>query len=220
MTTKSNKRGIKGIFGALFLVVCTGVLISAQDKKVDEGLEIGQEMPLASSKMMGSDGSNYTLDGLKGENGLIVVFSCNTCPFVVGSDNFPGWESQYNALHEKAKSAKMGMVLVNSNAGKRADVDSQAEMKTHAESLGYTMPYVIDADAQFADAVGAKTTPHVYVFDNSNKLIYKGSIDNSWDTQKTALATYLMDAMDAISTGREITNNNTTPRGCSIKRNK
>lgn len=220
MTTKSNKRGIKGIFAALFLVACTGILISAQDKVADEGLEIGGEMPLANTKMLGSDGSNNTLANLKGENGLIVVFSCNTCPFVVGSDNFAGWEGQYNAIHEKAKSAKMGMVLVNSNAGKRADVDSQEAMKTHAESLGYTMPYLIDTDAQFADAVGAKTTPHVYVFDSNSKLIYKGSIDNSWDTQKIALETYLLDAMDAISTGVAITQNNTTPRGCSIKRNK
>ena len=57
------------------------------------------------------------------ENGVIVVFSCNTCPFVVGSSYFPGWENQYNALHSLAQNNDLGFVLINSNEAKRDGVD-------------------------------------------------------------------------------------------------
>ncbi len=220
MSTKSNPLFIKGSFPLLFLALSAIILIAAQRDQVASGLQIGDKMPLESTPMTSSSGTVHTLKELKGENGIVVVFSCNTCPFVVGSDNFAGWEGQYNALHEKAKAANMEMVLVNSNAAKRGDVDSREAMKKHAESLGYTMPYLIDANAALADAMGAKTTPHVYVFDKENTLIYMGSIDNSWDTQKTESEQYLIDVIDAVAAGNEISINSTTPRGCSIKRNK
>lgn len=202
------------------LLVASSLLLMGAKNKDDEGLKIGSKMPQPTKKMMGADGSEYSLAELMGENGLVVIFSCNTCPFVVGSDNFEGWEKQYNDLHQKAKTAKMGLVLVNSNEAKRAGDDSLEAMKSHSELAGYTMPYVVDKDAKLADAMGAKTTPHVFVYSGSTKLIYKGSIDNSWDTKKEKLETFLIDAMNAVSEGKEITNNSTTPRGCSIKRTK
>jgi len=215
----SKMKFTKSTIAFVFIASIALVLTSSQRGKVDDGLKIGNKMPLPTESMVGSDGENYTLADLKGEKGLIVVFSCNTCPFVVGSESFAGWEGQYNSLYAKALENDMEMVLVNSNAAKRDGVDSQEEMRTHAESLGYTMPYVIDKDAKFADAVGAKTTPHVYVFDAASKLIYKGSIDNNWDTKKEKLETYLIDVMDAVGAGNKVSNESTTPRGCSIKRN-
>ena len=68
--------------------------------------------------------SSSSLKDIKKENGLIVIFSCNTCPFVVGTEDFPGWENQYNPLYNMALKANIGFVLVNSNQGKRAGVDS------------------------------------------------------------------------------------------------
>lgn len=216
----SKMKFAKSSIAFVFIASIALFLSSYQSEKGDEGLKIGNKMPFPTESMKGSDGESYTLADLKGENGLIVVFSCNTCPFVVGSESFPGWEVQYNDLYAKAQENNLGMVLVNSNAANRDGVDSQEKMRLHAEELGYSMPYVIDEDAKLADAVGAKTTPHVYVFNGANKLIYKGSIDNSWDTKKEKLETYLIDVMDAISAGESIPNESTTPRGCSIKRNK
>lgn len=220
MNTISKMKLTKASIVTFSLLALALIFTSAQSGKGDDGLKIGKKMPLSAESMDAADGESYTLDDLMGENGLIVVFSCNTCPFVVGSDNFPGWEGQYNEINAKATENKMGMVLINSNAAKREGVDSKEEMKAHAEAQGYEMPYLVDVNAQLADAMGAKTTPHVYVFGSDSKLIYKGSIDNSWDTKSEELETYLIDVIDAVAAGNTIKNNSTTPRGCSIKRSK
>ncbi|MDB3906982.1 redoxin family protein [Crocinitomicaceae bacterium] len=221
MKTKSKMNRVKGV-GALLLAGAFAFGLSSvqSSKPGDDELKIGKKMPLGAYEMIGSDDATYTLNELKKENGLIVVFSCNTCPFVVGSDNFDGWEGQYNSIYKKAKANKIGMVLVNSNVAKREGDDSKSAMADHKSDLGYTMPYVIDKDAKLADALGAKTTPHVYMFDGRGKLVFKGSIDNSWDTKRENLETYLFDAIAAVGSGDEIPITSSTPRGCSIKRAK
>jgi hypothetical protein len=221
MKTKSKMNRVKGI-GALLLAGAFAFGLSSlqSTKSEEDGLAIGKKMPLMNYEMIGSDDATHTLMDLKEENGLIVVFSCNTCPFVVGSSSFEGWEGQYNDIYEKAQANNIGMVLVNSNVAKREGDDSKEEMAKHKKELGYEMPYVIDKDAKLADAMGAKTTPHVYMFNGSGKLVFKGSIDNSWDTKRESLETYLYDAIAAVGNGTEIPVTSTTPRGCSIKRAK
>lgn len=191
---------------------------SSQLKKGAKDLKIGKKAPLSSVDMIGADGETYNLNNLKQENGLIVIFSCNTCPFVVGNDNFEGWEGQYNSIHESAKKNKMGMVLINSNEAKRSGVDSKEEMKKHSDEMNYTMPYVVDKDSKLANAFGAKTTPHVFVFDKDKKLVYRGAIDNSVETEKTDLDTYLYNAIGNLIAGKTIETHTTPPRGCGIKR--
>ncbi len=154
----------------------------------------------------------------KKEKGLVVVFSCNTCPFVVGTPDFPGWERQYNDLFDKASKMNIGFVLVNSNEGKRAKDDSSEEMKKHADEKGYNMPYLLDVNSDFANSLEAKTTPHVYLFNEDLKLVYSGSIDNIWDNKRTEDIPYLVNAMNALSQGKKIKPAATPPKGCSIKR--
>lgn len=191
---------------------------SSQVKEGSKELKIGKKTPLSTMTLEGVDGTDYNLEKLSGENGLVVIFSCNTCPFVVGSDNFAGWEEQYNEIHKITKKNKMGLVLINSNEAKRSGVDSKEEMKKHANAEKYTMPYVVDKDSKMADAFGAKTTPHAYIFDKDKKLVYKGSIDNSWDTKKTQLDMYLYNAINNLTAGNAVEEASTSPRGCSIKR--
>jgi len=182
------------------------------------GFKNGQKAPLTEEQMVNTDKTLHSLSSLKQENGLLVVFSCNTCPFVVGNDNFPGWERTYNDLHKQAQAAKMGMVLINSNAAKRGDEDSFEAMQQHARDKGYTMPYLVDADAKLANAFDAKTTPHVYLLDKDMKLVYQGSIDNTWDPKRTADTPYLSHAITSLAKGEKIQEDVTPPRGCSIKR--
>lgn len=184
----------------------------------EQELKFGKKIPLTNKKLMNIDNSMLSLDELKQENGLIIIFSCNTCPFVVGNDDFEGWEKQYNDLYEKAKSSGVGMVLLNSNEAKREGDDSLDEMKIHARKMGYKMPYLVDTDSELANAYGAKTTPHVFVVNAENELIYRGSIDNLWDTKRTALEPYLYNVIEHLSTTAGLNNNDTPPRGCSIKR--
>ena len=102
----------------------------------------------------------------QGENGLLVVFSCNTCPFVVA------WEDRYNEIATMSGSAGVNMVLLNSNEAYRGAEDSPVNMRHHANDLNYSMPYLIDKEHKVADALAAKTTPHVFLFDKDLKLVY------------------------------------------------
>lgn len=201
------------VFLPTFILLTTSIISADADD-----LKIGKKLPLSSEKMIGTDGKKYSLDELSAENGIILIFSCNTCPFVVGRDNFEGWEMQYNDLAELAKTKGIGFVLINSNEGKRDGVDSLEKMKEHAKVANYTMPYLMDTNNKLADACGAKTTPHVFMFDAQNKLVYKGSIDNSWDTKRTSLEKYLVTAIEAQAQKKKLETNSTHPRGCSIKR--
>lgn len=176
-------------------------------------LEIGEKAPLAEIKMQDVSGKNFSLNDLKKENGLLVIFSCNTCPFVLG------WENEYPDLGKLTSKNKIGMVLVNSNEGKRKDEDSFEAMKVHYEEAGYNTPYVMDSKHKLADAFGGKTTPHVYLFDAEMKLVYRGAINDKYENkEKKATKLYLEDAIKQLVQGEEIEIPVTIERGCSIKR--
>ncbi|MGV3630059.1 MAG: thioredoxin family protein [Bacteroidota bacterium] len=201
-------------------ITCALVTLFAFTFKKEKEFNIGDKAPLTEYKMQSTEGKELSLNSAKGKNGILVVFSCNTCPFVVGSDNFPGWEKQYNELYKTAKDAGMQMILVNSNEAKREGDDSYENMQKHAKELGYTMPYVVDKNSGLANAFGAKTTPHIFLLNADLELIYKGSIDNSWDNNRTETIPYLAAAIKEVKEAKTITTNVTEPRGCSIKRTK
>ena len=176
-------------------------------------LEIGSKAPLTDVKMKDISGKMLSLEDLKKENGLLVIFSCNTCPFVLG------WEDQYPELGKHTAKNEIGMVLINSNEGKRKDDDSLEAMKKHFKEAGYNTPYVIDENHKLADAFGAKTTPHVYLFDRDMKLVYRGAINDKYENKEaTATKFYLNNAIEQLVKGQKIDNPTTQERGCSIKR--
>lgn len=186
---------------------------------VSDELAIGASMPLSDHVMMNVDGGKFTLNGHNGDQGLLVIFSCNTCPFVVGNgEKSEGWEGRYNALNEAANAAGINMVLVNSNEAKREGDDSFRAMQKHAEIAAYTMPYVVDAGHQVADAFGARKTPHVYLFDAEGRLMYRGAIDDNVRTAKKVTENYLLDAIEAVGNGQKAELAETPALGCSIKR--
>lgn len=201
----------------LFILLPTFLMSLTSSDKV-KTLKIGKKMPCSTIEMMGTDGTTHTLRSLSKEKGLVVVFSCNTCPFVVGSTTFAGWEKDYNVLSQKANNAGLGFVLINSNETKRPGDDSMEAMITRSKDQDYLMPYLLDIDSKVADAFGAKTTPHVFVFDSSEQLIYRGSIDNTWDNQRSGDIFYLDNLLSSITGHTEIQDKDTPPRGCSIKR--
>ena len=205
----------KVILGIILLLICAPAF---GQEESGMKLEIGMKAPLTQRRLLDLNNEYTSLKEEKKENGLIVVFSCNTCPFVVGSDKFEGWEKDYNDLAMLAAKHAIGFILVNSNEAKRDGDDSQKEMIAHAAELGYMMPYLIDGNSTLANAFVAKTTPHVFMFDGTMKLNYKGSIDNSWDSKKEVLIPYLQRAILQSIQGLEISYPETAPKGCSIKR--
>lgn len=176
-------------------------------------LSIGEQAPMTDYKMKGIDGEDYSLNSLKQSMGLVVVFSCNTCPFV------KAWEDRYPKLAELANNKEIGFVLVNSNEAKRKGDDSMEEMQAHAEEMGYSnVPYVVDENAQLANAFGGKTTPHVFMFNAKMELVYEGAIDDNFKDASAVKNKYLENAIHNIATGKEINPKNTKAMGCSIKR--
>lgn len=205
-----------------FLMAAVVAVVASSFILIDteESLAIGAKAPKSDLKMMGIDDAGHTLQSLSGENGLLVVFSCNTCPFVVGrGDKTEGWEGRYAGLKAKCDENKTGMVLINSNEAKRDAGDSMEDMKMRAKEQGFTdIPYVLDPSHVVADAFGARTTPHIFLFDSDMSLVYKGAIDDNVDDASAAKEHWLANAILANATGKEIDPNSTRPVGCSIKR--
>ncbi len=192
------------------ILLLTTAFVSKSDAS---GIKIGDAIPMASVKMESTKKDQVTLNDIKGENGLLVVFSCNTCPFVLA------WEDRYNETFAIAKRNKIGMVLVNSNEAKRSGDDSMAAMIAHAREQGYKMPYVVDANHQLADAFGAKTTPHVFLFNKDGKLAYTGAIDDNGKDKSAVKEAYLAKALAELGAGQlSCKVAETKALGCSIKR--
>ena len=158
------------------------------------------------------DNEDKMLRELAGEKGTMVVFSCNTCPFVVA------WEDRYNDLYDLAKANGVNMILVNANEAFRGDEDSHENMKAHAEKMGYKMPYVIDQNHVIADILVAKTTPHVFLFDNNFNVVYRGAIDDNHKDSDAVEKTFAADAVEALANGEAIPVAESKALGCSIKR--
>ena len=176
-----------------------------------EEISIGSKMPGADYFLKNIDGKESTLSEFKKENGLLVIFSCNTCPWVIR------WQDRYNILSAFSRKNDIGFVAVNSNARLHESVDSMDEMIYHAAANEYDFPYVLDEDAKLAKAFGAMKTPHVYLFNSDNKLVYTGAIDDNAKSAKKVKNNYLMDAIRALGSNKKIKISETKALGCSIK---
>lgn len=176
-------------------------------------LKIGDKAPMVKVEMEGTSNQKASLESLKKSNGTLVIFSCNTCPFVIQ------WEDRYPGLAELAASNNIGFGLVNSNEARRGGDDSMSEMVKHAKEKGYAdVPYLIDDKSALANAFGAKTTPHVFLFDKDWKLVYEGAIDDNSRSAENVKEDYLKNALNNLAKGKKIDPNDTKAIGCSIKR--
>ncbi|MCB0791295.1 MAG: thioredoxin family protein [Flavobacteriales bacterium] len=199
------------------LLLSAAVLLTALSGELPD-LRIGDAMPLPTHKMMDVSGSEVALDEISRPNGTLVIFSCNTCPFVIGSEDSEGWEGRYPALAGFCTENDVGFVLVNSNEAKRGKGDGYEDMKLHYKEHRYQQYYLLDKDHVLADAFGARTTPHVFLFDKTGRLVYKGAIDDSVESAKQVTRNYVRDAIASLVAGRPIEPATTRNIGCSIKR--
>ena len=103
-------------------------------------LKIGDKVSLTSTKMKAATGQDFSLEDLVLENGMLVIFSCNTCPFVIGNNDMEGWQGRYNEIYDVCKKNRIGMVLVNSNKAKRDKGDSFTDMQAHSTDYNYYAP--------------------------------------------------------------------------------
>ena len=174
-------------------------------------LKIGSEMPLAEVKMTDVGGKNVSLKDAMGENGLLVVFSCNTCPWV------NAWEDRYISVSKLSQKKGVGMIAINSNEGSRENGDGMNDMQARAKKAKYDFYYTVDEGSKLASAFGASLTPHIYLFNNKGTLVYRGAIDDNARRPKKVEKPWLMDAINAMVAGDKINTTSTKALGCSIK---
>ena len=179
---------------------------------VTEELPIGAEMPKADVKLKDISGKEITLKDAKKQNGLLVMFSCNTCPYVIKN------QSRTNEVCKYALSKGMGVVILNSNEGTRSGADSYSEMQEYAKEQGYGWYYAVDQNNSLADAFGATRTPECYLFDKSGKLIYHGAIDDNPSDASNVSRAHLKAAIDESTTGKDVSVKTSKSVGCTIKR--
>ena len=191
-------------FISLILIGCLTIL-SAKE------LDLGSILPLGDIKMADISGKDVSLNDAKGKNGLLVIFSCNACPWVIA------WEDRYVELADTYKDKGVGIVAINSNETKFENVDSMEEMQEHAQENGYNFYYTMDKKSNLARAFGATRTPHIYLFDKKDKLVYRGAIDDNARKPDKVENTYLADAIDNMLAGSAIDPAATKALGCAIK---
>ncbi|MEC8140878.1 MAG: redoxin domain-containing protein [Bacteroidota bacterium] len=200
---------VKGSFVITLIGLVSATSIVAQDI---QQLPLGSTLPLGDVQMEDISGRNLSLNEVKGDNGLLVIFSCNTCPWVIK------WEDRYPLVQELATVNDIGIILLNPNEDYRDKGDGMEDMILHAEKAGYNLPYVLDKNHRVADAFGASRTPHVYLFNAEDKLVYVGAIDDNANSAADVEEFYLEDAIEQLSAGQAITRSSTKSIGCTIKR--
>ncbi|HEU4470411.1 MAG TPA: thioredoxin family protein [Flavisolibacter sp.] len=175
-------------------------------------LPIGSTLPKAEVKMMDISGKQISLKEATRENGLLVMFSCNTCPYVIKN------QQRTHEISKYALSQKIGVVLVNSNEAQRGGADSYEAMKAYAKDQAYGWNYVVDTKSELADAFGATRTPEVFLFDKNGKLVYHGAIDDNPSEAGNVNRQHLREAIVETVGGKEVTVKTSRSVGCTIKR--
>jgi len=172
-------------------------------------LEIGE--PAVDFDLPGVDGRNCSLADFADARLLIVVFSCNHCPYVIGS------EDRMNELYADYSPRGVAMIAINSNEQVNHPTDSFEHMVERAKEKGFEFSYVRDESQDIAKAYGALRTPHYYVFDADRKLRYTGRMDDNPREPGKQTTHELRDALDALLEGGEPAVAVTNPIGCNVK---
>ena len=172
-------------------------------------LEIGEKAP--DFRLPGVDGETHSLSDFDDARVLIVVFTCNHCPYVVGS------EDRMLRLYEDYADKGVAMVGINSNETENHPTDDVEHMVERAKEKGFHWPYLRDESQEVALAYGALRTPHYFVFDEQRRLRYTGRMDNNPREEDKATTRELRDALDALLAGREVSTPMTNPIGCNVK---
>jgi len=154
--------------------------------------------------------STMSLNDAAGENGTLVVFECNHCPYVVASID------RMNAMAAKCQGLGIGFVGINSNDPVVYENDSFEHMVKRAEK-GMPYPYLHDASQEIAHAYGAKRTPEFFLFNRDNTLVYQGRMDDSPRHPGEVTATDLDNAIEAMMAGEPVEVDYTESIGCSVK---
>ena len=191
-----------------FLAFFAGRIIAQNIKSID----VGKAAPKVDVEMLDISGQKVSIKSAMGEKGVLVMFSCNTCPYVIKN------EERTKAIMAYAHKNGYGVIIINSNEAKRDQDDSYEEMMTYAKKQNYTCYYTVDENSNIADVFGATRTPEVFLIDAKGIVVYKGAIDDNPAEAENVKREHLKIAIDELNSGKAITVKESKSVGCSIKR--
>jgi peroxiredoxin len=166
--------------------------------------------PAPDFDLPGVDGKRHSLASFAGKNALVVVFTCNHCPYS------RDYEDRIISVQRDYADRGVQVVAINSNDAEAYPQDSFEEMITRAEQKGFNFPYLRDESQEVVGAYGGVCTPHVFAFDSNRTLRYRGRVDDSRDASKIK-SHDLRNALDDLLKGTDVRVPDTRPFGCSIK---
>ncbi len=172
-------------------------------------LRIGDKAP--DLRLQATDGKTYSLDDFKTSRTLVVFFTCNHCPFVIGSDEV----TRVTALRFKDKG--VAFIGINSNSENTYQEDDFDNMVKRMNEQRFPWVYVRDKSQDVARAYGALRTPHFFVFNEERRLVYTGrGVDNPRNTAEMT-TNDLERALEEIVAGKQVSIPLTNPIGCNVK---
>lgn len=173
-------------------------------------METGTQAP-DFQNLKGVDGRLHSLSDFASKKVLVIVFSCNHCPYV------QAYEDRMVALQTEFESKGVQFIAINSNDTASYPDDSFDNMMKRAHIKKFNFPYLRDESQAVARAYKASHTPHLFVFDQSRRLRYTGKIDDNWQFPDQVKEHYLRDALMALCDGRAPKESATFAIGCTIK---
>ena len=201
----------KKSFIVILLALCSGLFSFNNFPPPLDELALNAAIPMPDYKMKDVSGKEISLNEAKTQKGLLVIFSCNTCPYVKLS------ASRIKEYSDYCQSNGIGCAIINSNEAQRAEDDSYAEMVKYYTSQQLKCIYAVDEKSQLANAFGAGRTPQCFLF-NAKGLIYKGAIDDNVKDPSAVKDPYLKNALVALSKNETPKTQETKSIGCTIKR--
>jgi peroxiredoxin len=163
-------------------------------------------------KLPDTDGKMVSLADFRGKGALLVVFMCNHCPYVIHI------RAGLAQLARDYLPRNVGMVGINANDVANYPDDSPAKMKQEVQSAGYIFPYLFDESQAVAKSYRAACTPDIFLFDQNQKLVYRGQFDPSRPGNGMPVTGQdLRAALDAVLAGKPAPEKQTASIGCNIK---
>jgi peroxiredoxin len=182
--------------------VCLPVLAG----KFNPVLDIGDKAP-AWKNLPGVDGKKHSLADLKDRDAVVVVFTCNSCPYAVD------YEDRIIELTKEFAKRKVAVVAINVNKVPEDDFEA---MQARAKEKSFNFPYLFDESQQIARDYGATYTPEFFVLDRRRKIAYMGALDDDPDFRK-AETNHVAEALAAIMSGAKPKVTETVAIGCRIR---
>ena len=164
-----------------------------------------------SFELKGTDGQLYKLEDHLGKSGLLIMFICNHCPYVIHyHDEIKRLAVDYAEI--------LNMVAISSNDIENYPQDGPDKMSELWKDLGLSFPYLFDSTQEIAKKYKAECTPEFYLFNRSQQLVYRGRLDESSPNSGIEpTGKDLRDAIDNLIGGKEINSNQLPSMGCNIK---